>query len=93
MVGYRGIDRDITSRRVMENELLEEKTRLVEALLKVKTLSGLLPICSSCKNIRDDKGYWIQLENYISEHSEAEFSHSICPDCVKKLYPDFDPEE
>jgi len=63
---------------------------LKDALLKVKTLSGLLPICSSCKKIRDDNGYWNQIESYIKTHSEAEFSHSICPNCAKKLYPDFD---
>jgi hypothetical protein len=74
----------------------EEKRReiiidqLQVALAEVKQLGGLLPICSSCKKIRDDKGYWTQIESYISHHSEAEFSHSICPDCAKKLYPDID---
>ena len=63
---------------------------LKDALRKVKTLSGLLPICASCKKIRDDNGYWNQIESYIKTHSEAEFSHSICPDCAKKLYPDID---
>jgi len=63
--------------------------QLREALSQVKTLSGLLPICASCKKIRDDKGYWNQIESYIRDHSEAEFSHGICPECVKKLYPDF----
>jgi len=61
---------------------------LQNALANVKLLSGLLPICANCKKIRDDKGYWSQVESYIHEHSEAEFSHSICPDCFKKLYPD-----
>lgn len=61
---------------------------LQEALAKIKTLSGLLPICASCKKIRDDKGYWNRIETYISDHSEAEFSHSICPECTKKLYPE-----
>jgi hypothetical protein len=61
---------------------------LHKALDEVKTLSGFLPICASCKNIRDDKGYWNQIEAYISEHSDAEFSHGICPGCAKKLYPD-----
>lgn len=61
---------------------------LQEALTKIKTLSGLLPICASCKKIRDDKGYWNRIETYISDHSEAEFSHSICPECTKKLYPE-----
>jgi PAS domain S-box-containing protein len=63
--------------------------KLQKALTEVKQLSGLLPICASCKKIRDDKGYWGQIESYISDHSEAEFSHGICPDCMKKLYPDF----
>ena len=63
--------------------------RLHKALAEVKTLSGFLPICASCKKIRDDKGYWNQIEAYITEHSEAEFSHGICPECCKKLYPDF----
>ena len=55
---------------------------------QIKTMSGLLPICANCKKIRDDSGYWKQVEVYIQEHSEADFTHSICPDCVKKLYPD-----
>ncbi len=59
---------------------------------KVKILSGLLPICASCKKIRDDKGYWNQIESYIRDFSEADFSHSICPDCAKELYPDLDIE-
>jgi len=63
---------------------------LREALSEVKKLSGLLPICSHCKKIRDDKGYWTQIESYIHDHSEAEFSHSICQDCAKKYYPDMD---
>ena len=64
-------------------------TDLQEALGKVKMLSGLLPICASCKKIRDDKGYWNQIESFIHDHSEAEFSHGICPECAKQLYPDF----
>lgn len=71
--------------------LIRQKERLVNelqsALAKVKTLSGLLPICSSCKKIRDDTGYWNQIESYIRAHSEAEFTHSICPNCSKTLYP------
>lgn len=54
---------------------------------EIKRLKGMLPICASCKKIRDDKGYWNQIESYLSEHSDAEFSHSVCPDCVKRLYP------
>lgn len=71
-----------------------EKDKLIielrNALDTVKTLSGLLPICASCKKIRDDNGYWNQLESYIKIHTKAEFSHSICPDCAKELYPDLD---
>lgn len=70
-----------------------ERERLIgelqEALSKVKLLSGFLPICASCKKIRDDKGYWNQIETYIHEHSEAEFSHGLCPECAKKLYPKY----
>jgi hypothetical protein len=62
--------------------------QLQEALAEVQILSGFLPICSSCKKVRDDRGYWNQIEAYISEHSEAEFSHSICPECARKMYPD-----
>ena len=61
---------------------------LKDALSEVKTLSGLLPICASCKKIRDDHGYWNQIESYIRDHSKVEFSHSICPECAKKLYPE-----
>jgi YesN/AraC family two-component response regulator len=61
---------------------------LQDALDRVKTLSGLLPICASCKKIRDDEGYWNQLEAYIQEHSDVVFSHGLCPECAKKLYPE-----
>jgi hypothetical protein len=63
-------------------------SELEKALANIKTLSGLLPICASCKRIRDDTGYWQQLESYISQYSSAEFSHGICPECLRKLYPD-----
>ena len=61
--------------------------QLKETLAEVSSLRELIPICASCKNIRDDKGYWIQVEQYMSEHSKVEFTHSICPGCVDKLYP------
>jgi len=70
------------------NNLNKTVAELEEALASVNQLSGLLPICASCKKIRDDKGYWTQIEAYIRDHSEAEFSHSICPECVKNLYGD-----
>ena len=70
----------------------EDKSNLIaelqNALAQVKKLSGLIPICASCKKIRDDQGYWRQVEEYVKEHSEAEFSHSICPDCMRTLYPE-----
>ncbi len=79
---------DITERKKMETERENLINNLTDALSEVKTLSGLLPICSNCKNIRDDKGYWKKIESYIRDHSDANFSHSICPECAKLLYPD-----
>lgn len=80
-----GTHTDITLRKEIEIENHRLLNDLKNALEKVKKLSGLLPICAKCKKIRDDKGYWKQLEAYIGDHSEAEFSHSICPDCAKQL--------
>ncbi|MFH1674987.1 MAG: PAS domain-containing protein [Pseudomonadota bacterium] len=81
---------DITERKQAADEREKLIKKLQDALGEVKTLSGLLPICASCKKIRDDKGYWNQIESYIRDHSEAEFSHSLCPECLKKLYPELD---
>jgi len=78
---------DITRRKHAEEEREQMIHELQEANTKIKTLRGLLPICASCKKIRDDRGYWNQIEVYIKLHSEADFSHSICPDCAKRLYP------
>ena len=72
----------------LQSALADRLHQLELALSRIKRLQGLLPICSSCKKIRDDKGYWNQLETYVSDHSDAEFSHSLCPICVKQLYPD-----
>jgi len=80
---------DITARKKIEVEREHLIDELKKNLERVKLLSGLLPICASCKKIRDDKGYWNQIEAYIRDHSEADFSHGICPECAKKLYPDF----
>ncbi|MBI4961847.1 MAG: PAS domain S-box protein [Desulfomonile tiedjei] len=77
----------IIERKRAETELAKLVIELQEALSKVKTLSGLLPICASCKKIRDDRGYWTQVEVYVRQHSEADFTHSICPECAAKLYP------
>jgi PAS domain S-box-containing protein len=79
---------DITSRKLAEEAKEELIAGMQHALDEVNFLSGLLPICSACKKIRDDKGYWNKIESYITSHSKVEFSHSICPDCAQKLYPD-----
>ncbi len=94
---FAGMSRTL-QRALREWNLLQERKQaeaqrkkliadLREALAKVRMLSGFLPICANCKKIRDDKGYWNQIESYIRDHSEAEFSHGICPECAKKLYP------
>jgi hypothetical protein len=70
------------------NNLLKEKEKTELALAEIKQLKGMLPICSNCKKIRDDKGYWNHLELYIEEHADASLSHGICPECIKKLYPE-----
>ena len=79
---------DVTQRK----QAAAERERLLvereKALSDVKVLSGLLPICAACKKIRDDSGYWNQIETYIRQHSEAEFSHGLCPDCLRGLYPE-----
>ncbi|NLH51006.1 MAG: PAS domain S-box protein [Myxococcales bacterium] len=78
--------RDITARKLAEEALQK-------ALDDVRTLRGILPICSNCKKILDDKGQWSQVEVYVRDHTEADFSHGICPDCMKELYPDYDPDD
>ena len=88
-IGISTIERDITARKREEEERSRLIGELTEALAKIKTLSGLLPICSSCKKIRDDGGYWQKIEFYISEHTQAEFTHGICPDCLTRLYPEY----
>jgi hypothetical protein len=93
------LQKEISRRKEIEQELRNYETHLEEmvdqrttelqlALANVKMLTGMLPICASCKNIRDDEGYWHQVEVYIRSHSEAEFTHGICPDCAAKLYPE-----
>jgi PAS domain S-box-containing protein len=88
--GYQGIIRDITKSRKKQQERDKLIEDLQQALQEVKTLSGLLPICSHCKKIKDDQGYWKQIEAYIQDHSEAQFSHGICRECADKYYPDMD---
>jgi PAS domain S-box-containing protein len=81
------IFRDITDRKRNAEERERMIAELQQAIASIRTLSGLLPICASCKKIRDDRGYWNQIEAYIRDHTDADFSHSICPDCREKLYP------
>ena len=80
---------DITGRKRMEAERDRLIVELQKALASVKSLSGLLPICASCKKIRDDQGYWSQVERYVQDHSQATFTHGMCPDCAKIYFPGF----
>lgn len=86
---------EIIEYRRAHKRFLAEREQLIadlrKALAEIKTLQGILPICSFCKKIRDDKEVWTQLENYISEHTDAQFSHSFCPDCARKMYPKYFP--
>ena len=89
---YKGTIIHIEDRTLLRNAEKEREKLIADlkkALTEVRRLSGLLPICSFCKKIRDDKGYWSQLESYISEHSDAQFSHGLCPECLKEHYPEF----
>jgi hypothetical protein len=81
-------NKTIYKRKQAEHEREILIAELQDALMKIKTLRGLLPICSNCKKVRDDKGYWKQIELYVREHSEAEFTHSICPKCAEVFYPE-----
>lgn len=83
---------DVTERQRVEREREKLIVELRAALAQVKTLSGLIPICSGCKKIRDDRGFWNQVESYISKHTEAQFTHGMCPDCIKKFYPELEKE-
>ncbi len=89
IIGASTVSFDISKRKREEAEWMKLIQELTDALAHVKTLSGLLPICASCKKIRDDKGYWQQVETYIKDRSDADFTHGICPECVKRLYPEY----
>jgi phosphoserine phosphatase RsbU/P len=77
----------------MQDTLVNKLEELRKAISEIKTLRGMLPICARCKKIRDDKGYWNQIEVYIHNHTDAEFSHGLCPDCIKVLYPCLDKDD
>lgn len=93
IVGYQSIVRNISNKKKADAERERLIVDLQGALHQVKTLTGLFPICANCHKIRDDKGYWNKLESYIETHSEAEFSHGICPDCEQELYEDLPAEQ
>jgi len=80
---------DVTKRKKIAHKLRQSNRQLKTLLSEIKTLRGVVPICAHCKKIRDDKGFWNQVEAYVSRHTEAEFSHGICPDCMKQLYPEY----
>lgn len=83
-------------RRTQYQNYMDELTlrkELESALAEVKELQGLIPICANCKSVRDDNGYWSTVESYVSDHSKATFSHSVCPKCAQELYPDLDMKE
>ena len=82
------IVRDITERKVIETEKEKLIAELQEALTSIKVLKGLIPLCAWCKKVRDDKGYWKKVERYIEEHSDASFTHGICPQCLQKTDPE-----
>jgi hypothetical protein len=82
------LETEVERRKDTEQVLLEERDKLQQMLAEIKTLRGFIPICASCKKIRDDAGYWQQIEKYIQEHSEVKFSHGLCPDCMEKIYPE-----
>jgi AmiR/NasT family two-component response regulator len=84
---------DLMKLRQLNLELLARNQQLEATLAQVKTLSGLLPMCASCKRIRDDQGYWQRVETYLKAHAAVEFSHGLCPECMKRLYPDYFGEE
>ena len=83
------LETQVIEMRREEDERKGLVEKLQQALAQVETLRGILPICSSCKRIRDDNGFWYEIETYIASHSQAEFSHSICPDCEEELYPEY----
>ncbi len=83
------LENEISVRKKAEEDLKSLVSELQSAIEEIKTLRGIVPICTTCKKIRDDQGYWQQVDAYVASHTEAQFSHSICPECAKKLYPQF----
>ena len=86
-MGYDGVVRDITERKEADAAREHLIASLQHALANVKTLTSLLPICSGCKKIRDDSGYWNQVESYLAQYAGTRFTHGMCPDCIEKYFP------
>ncbi len=86
----RNLELEIKRRQLAEEEKDSAIAKLQKVILKLNSLKGLLPICAACKRVKDVKGHWRSVESYVSEHSDADFTHDICPECAKKLYPDVD---
>lgn len=86
---YEALIRQFKSLVESHIRIIEQKREIEAKINEIKTLRGIIPICANCKNIRNDEGYWERVENYIIRHSDADFSHSICPECARKLYPEF----
>ena len=93
IIGTCGISRDITARKQIEVEREMLIRNLRSAIEQIKTLKGLVPMCSGCKKIRDDHGYWEKVESYLSRHADIEFTHGLCPDCLKSIYPEYSGDE
>lgn len=88
VVGIEGIVQDITELKQAEAKREQAIIKLEKALSEIRTLRGILPLCSFCKKVRDDQGYWEQVDIYLLKHSEAGISHSVCPECMKRHYPE-----
>lgn len=88
-IGYRGMDEDVTEQQALAEERESIIFELQQALENIRTLRGLIPICANCKKVRNDQGYWQQVEEYVSQHTEADFSHGLCEECARKLYPEY----
>ena len=90
---HRLLEKEINERKVIEKQREKLISELKDSIGKIKTLSGLIPICASCKKIRNDQGYYEQIEQYIMQHTDANFTHGICPECTIKLFPDLYKDE
>ncbi|HON07259.1 MAG TPA: PAS domain-containing protein [Verrucomicrobiota bacterium] len=89
ITGFDSISRDITEQKILEEDKEKAILELEKALFEIKTLQGLIPICAGCKKIRNDKDYWENIEIYLKQHLDVQFTHGLCPDCIRKYYPEY----